>query len=168
MNVDNPYQAPKSEIEIKEKKEYCKLSLFSIDERLGRLRFIMHFNVLFIFLMLNLLSISISIIVSLVLLPITFILVVIFTCSVIKRFHDFNIGILKVVLFIAFIMILSFIFISEPKIVYLFLSIFIVMALFVVTGTAGKNKFDFPPPPNTVSVYLFSLIPLLIFFLLAQ
>ncbi len=168
MNIENPYQAPKAEIEKKEKLEYCKLSLFSIHERLGRLRFLMHFNLLLIFLMLNVFALSISIIFLLALVPITFVLAVIFVCSIIKRLHDFNIGILKVTLFIALSLFLSYVFTTHLKLAYIFLIFFISSALFIVTGTTGKNTFDFPPPPNTPLVYFLSLFPPVIFFLLMR
>lgn len=164
MQIENPYQVPQANLEEKIAKEYSKLNLFSAYGRLGRLRYSAHCTLLQI--LLSIMGVNFvfteSKMLKLVLLPFMLFFAYILICSTIKRLHDINIsGWWLLVLVLIYGIEPVFPDISIFKWVSFFVSIASLIFL-VLTGTAGKNDYGNPPPPNTFGVYLAIILPIVL------
>lgn len=155
----NPYAVPQSnlELETEETEKYGKIRLLSSAGRIGRLRYMAYsfFAVCGLFILVLLVNaiahklddaaavimITLVVIIGLGIVLCIFILL---TLSI-QRLHDMNINGLFI-----------FVFLITP------LNLILTLALMFIPGSAKHNRFGAPPPPNTIFVSIFGLVPLFI------
>ena len=150
MSEETPYQSPDSEL-ITQEEEFAEIELFSLGQRIGRVRLLAYgfISYLVVSMGLGLLSMLIVHLFSLVnsaamgkvvqgviLAPILLVLVIVIR----RRLHDLNTT--------SWLILLVFV----PLVNVLF-GLFLLFA----PGTKGPNKYGLPPKPNTLSTWIAGL-----------
>lgn len=152
----NPYAIPKSNI-VLDTEDYGEIHLFSSQGRIGRLRYMAYsFSIIYgafilaallVFVFPNLLNSStyrvdgILVIIGLGLLSLMFIPILL----TIQRLHDMDRSGWLILLF--FIPLLNAV---------------LTLALIFMPGSAARNQYGAPPPPNSLLVKIFGVLPLLV------
>lgn len=153
LNNENPYQAPQANLEEPEIQKYCHFSLFSAENRLGIIRFLLHIYVAF-FLMAIMLAILSPIrffSVFIIFMPFLYVL----TCSTIKRLHDINLSGWWFLAYISTMIIFNKVALIAE---YTGFIAAIFLLLFIIPSTKGKNSYGYPYKPNDLVIYvLFAL-----------
>jgi len=166
MSDQNQYQTPSSHVDAQSGESYSEVKVFSAQGRMGRVRFINYYLLIPFAIMMGLMAIMgifgaimgtmlgdpaggfsiIGGIMTLVMLIIYVVYIVYSFMVIIQRCHDFNAsGWLSLLMLI-------------PAV-----GLFFLIALLVIPGTEGENKFGAPTRPNsTVGVVFASLSPVIL------
>ncbi|ALG67170.1 DUF805 domain-containing protein [Beggiatoa leptomitoformis] len=166
MTHIDPYKAPQASLETPFAEEYGKLQLFNSATRLNRLRYIAYTH------MLILISSVLIFVFAVILSPYLsetkpiFLLIILVVGAmginfiwVIQRLHDMNLSGWWLVGLLVLSFLLTY---FKLEIFNSLLSTVFWVVLTLVPGTATNNQYGNPPPPNTLSVYLAFILPLLL------
>jgi uncharacterized membrane protein YhaH (DUF805 family) len=151
----NPYSIPQSNLEV-ETAEYGEIRLFSSQGRIGRLRYIASFSIVYLTALLSIVLMN-SIAshklegsaVTIAAVATVMVLIGLVLCTFIQvflsiqRLHDMNMNGLFILTFII------------PLV-----NIALIFGLMFMSGNAERNRFGAPPPPNSLLVKIFGILSL--------
>jgi uncharacterized membrane protein YhaH (DUF805 family) len=146
MSESNPYQAPSAQVaDINQ--QYCDLWVYTMEGRLGRLRYLAYsFGLSFLIQLMSGVAIALSATVpgeigsaiTLIFMIVAYIMLIITSFFIIvKRLHDVNKSAWFMLLFLI-------------PLINLFFGLYLLFA----SGTEGSNNYGPPPPPNSRGVVI--------------
>lgn len=160
---ENPYQAPQANLKELEIQEYCNPPFFSPENRLGIIRFILHLYASSFLFFIGLLILSADVfLLNFIIFSLFF---YIFTCAIIKRLHDINLSGWWIFAYIIALIIFNRIsFLAD----YRGFAAATFLLLFMIPATKSKNNYGFPNSPNTLIMYIFSIIAVIHFLFILE